>query len=144
VKLLFGEDEKVAKFVASLIPGTSRGFGNNRAVGIVNDAGDLIGGVVFHNWDPESGVIEISASATDKRWFMAARQFMYDFAFEACGCQMIVQRNDASNEYLNRQMRRFGYTEHRIARLRGRDEDGIVFTFTDDQWARHPMNNRKV
>ena len=43
---VFGHDEIVANFVASLIPECrARGFGKCRAMGVVNSEGDLIGGV---------------------------------------------------------------------------------------------------
>jgi hypothetical protein len=144
VKPLFDHDEAVAKFVASLIPGMERGFSANKAIGIINGDGTLVAGLVYHNWEPEAGIIEISGAAIDSRWMTRPiLQLMYDYPFLTCGCQMIVQRNSARNEHLNRQLRRWGYDEFRIPRMKGRDEDGIVFTLTDDQWAAHPMNMRK-
>lgn len=143
MKPLFGHDEAVSKFVASIIPGMERGFGPNKAIGIINSDGVLVAGLVYHNWEPEAGVIEVSGAAIDSRWMTRPiLQVMYDYPFLTCGCQMIVQRNSAKNEHLNKQLRRWGYSEYRIPRMKGRDEDGIVFTLTSEQWEAHPMNLR--
>lgn len=143
MKPVFDRSPEVAAFVASLIPGMERGFGNNKAIGIVNDDGELVAGLVYHNWEPEAGVIEVSGASVDRRWMTReVLNAMYDYPFLVCGCQMIVQRNSARNEHLNRQLRRWGYNEYHIPRMKGRDEDGIVFTFTVEQWAAHPVNMR--
>lgn len=146
MRLLFGHSKEVAAFVASLIPGMARGFGNCQAIGIIDGDGALVAGLVYHNWEPEAGIIELSGAAIVRHWCgRHVMQFMYDYPFVDCGCQMLVQRNSAKNEHLNRQNRRMGYNEIRIPRGKGRNEDLIVFTFTDDQWAAHPLNlrNRK-
>ena len=60
---VFGHDEVVAAFVAQLIPECrERGFGKCRAIGVVDETG-LLGGLVYRNWHPEVGTIEISGAA---------------------------------------------------------------------------------
>jgi len=142
---LFGHSATVSRFVADLIPGLERGFGENQSIGVIDKDGQLVAGLVYHNWEPEAGIIEISGASTTPRWFTRhIYQVMFDYPFLTCGCQMIVQRNSVKNEHLNAILRRWGYSEHLIPRMKGRDEDGIVFTFTDDQWAAHPKNLRNI
>ena len=60
---VYGYENIVAKFVADLIPSVgARGFGNCKTIGII-DGGMLVAGLVYHNWDPDAGVIEISGAA---------------------------------------------------------------------------------
>ena len=57
---VFGYDEIVAQFVAQMIPECrERGFGKCKAIGIANEQGKLLGGLVYRNWHPEFGTIEI-------------------------------------------------------------------------------------
>lgn len=102
--------------------------------------GEIVAGLVYHNWHPEAAVIEISGAATDARWLTPrVLREMFRIPFGSFRCQMVVFRISPSNEHLLGIIRRFGFTEHRIPRLRGRDEDEIIATFTDDQWRAHPL-----
>ena len=60
---VYNYDELVARFVAMLIPHCRRGFGRCKTIGVIDDAGQLIAGLVYHNYDPEAGIIEISGAA---------------------------------------------------------------------------------
>jgi RimJ/RimL family protein N-acetyltransferase len=135
VHLLYGHDKTVSDFVASLIPNCERGFSNCRAIGVLDPAGMLVAGVVYHDWNPEAGVIEMSCAAITPKWLtrpILSAIFSYPFRI---GCQMIVFRVSASNKRLHRQFRSLGFRSYPIPRLYGRTEDGIIFTLTDDQWA---------
>ncbi|MGN7808027.1 hypothetical protein ACTJKE_36100 [Ensifer sp. 22521] len=60
-------NQTIADFVASHIAGCERGFADFTTMG-VEEHGALVAGVVFHNYAPEAGVIELSAASTSKRW----------------------------------------------------------------------------
>jgi RimJ/RimL family protein N-acetyltransferase len=71
MRILLGDDERVADFVARLCPierpDWSRvGF---TAIGIVNAEARIVGGAVFSDWRPEFGTIELSGAAIDPRAF---------------------------------------------------------------------------
>jgi RimJ/RimL family protein N-acetyltransferase len=145
VKLLFGQSQAVVDFVQANIgiDGIERGFGNCQAVGVVDGNGALVGGMIYHDWSPERGVIELSIAATNPRWITRdVLQFMMDYPFITCGCQMLYQRNAASNERANNILRRWGYNEIKIPRMLGRDKDGVVFTLYAEQWEAHRKNRR--
>lgn len=114
--------------------GGNQQFGECKTMGVVRD-GNLIAAMVFHNWNPECGVIEISGAGTDKRWLSRVTlRAMFAYPFEDIGCQMVVMRVSERNEALARMLTVYGFKSHRIPRLRGRDEDEIIFTLTDDDW----------
>ena len=134
-KLLYGHDAAVASFVSHLLFGDNRGFGNCRAIGSIDADGKLIGGVVFHGWQPEAGTIELSSAATTPRWLSPVvldAIFRYPFAV---GCQMLLMRVSAKNTRLIRQLDALALRRLPIPRLYGRDEDGILYTMTDDDWS---------
>ena len=106
------------------------------AVGVVlSDAGELACVWVWHNWQPDAGVMEFSGASLTPRW-MTRRilHALFAYAFERAGCQMVVTRNSAANESLHKQLWAFGFDRFDIPRLFGRREDGVVWTMTDDQW----------
>lgn len=139
MRLLYGEDGRVADFVAGNIDGCGRGFGNAKAIGVERN-GKLIAGIVYHNWCPEWETIEVSGAAIDKRWIrrdILCGLFEYPFSF----CQMIIAQHDRDN-HVRRIWKSLGADEYRIPRLRGRTRDGYIATITKEQWAESPFNAR--
>ena len=127
-------DARVAAWVARRIPGCERGFGECQALG-VEHKGEIVAGLVFHNWEPESGVIEISAAATDPRWMTrTVIRTALDYAFSQAGCQMVVARQAVTNLAPRKAWKALGAKEYIIPRLRGRNEAGSLITLTDDAW----------
>lgn len=106
----------------------------------VFDGSCLIAVILFNNYQPEEGVIEIHGAATDRRWLnRQTLRAMFAFPFERLGCQIVVMRVSERNGMWNgrgihRLLKSYGFKDHRIPRLRGRDEDEIIYTLTDDDW----------
>jgi RimJ/RimL family protein N-acetyltransferase len=59
---------------------------------------------------------------------------MFAHAFLGLGCQAVVLRVSEHNERMLSILKRFGFSSHRLPRLRGRDEDEVLNILTDDQW----------
>jgi len=140
---IFGHDEAVAAFVAQLIPECrERGFGKCRAIGIADAEGNLLGGLVYRNWCPEVGTIEISGAAVPGTNWLSRRtvQVMYDYPFYGVGCQMVIKTTMADNEIVLRIKAAIGFTFYRIAHLGGPGRDGVVGTLTVDQWEQSKYN----
>lgn len=137
----------VARFVASHIPGCERGFGDNCvAMGIIETGAEpkLIAGVVYHNYCPESGVIELSAASTSKRWLSRpVLKAMFSYPFDQAGCQMAVLRVSERNPIMVSIALRYGFKSYLIPRLRGRDEAEHILTLTDDDWRANRFNQEK-
>jgi hypothetical protein len=141
---VYGHDEIVAGFVAAMIPAAQdRGFGRCKAIGVV-DGDQLIAGLVYHNWNPEAGVIEMSAAAIPGRQWLTRETIrqMYQYPFLQIGCQMMLQLTPASDERLLRQLSALNYTFVRIPRLLGRDSDGVVCLLTREAWQDNKFNKR--
>jgi hypothetical protein len=141
---VYGHDFVVSQFVATMIPRVrERGFGECKAIGIIED-GTLIAGLVYHNYEPDAEIIEISGAAIPgKNWLTRETiKRMYQFPFITCGCQMIVQRNSEDDERLLYMLSRYGYHFVRFPRMLGRDKDGVVCCLTYEAWANNRYNKR--
>lgn len=132
---LYGHSEAVAAFVASLIPECSRGFGNCTAIGVL-DGEKLVAGLVYHNWNPDSGVIEMSCAAVTSRWLTRpVLRAIYDYPFNQVGCQLAVARVAEDATHLRRMWKAIGADEYIIPRLRGRTASEAILTLTAEAWA---------
>ena len=124
----------IIRFVARQIEGAERGFGNCVTMGVV-DGNRLIAGMVFHNYSPKSRTIELSGSATSKRWLTrSVFNAMFGYAFNQVGCQMLVARHSEHNKRLRRMWNAVGATEYLIPRLRGENEAEAIATYTAEAW----------
>ncbi|MGL6208725.1 MAG: hypothetical protein ACRC14_02705 [Paracoccaceae bacterium] len=93
-----------------------------------------IGGVVFHDWNPEARVMCMSAAGGPGWLSRSVLYAMHSYIFDQAGCQLAVMQVAEDNERMRRIGLAYGYTEHRIPRLRGRDKAEIVMTLADDKW----------
>jgi RimJ/RimL family protein N-acetyltransferase len=142
---VYGHDEVVAQFVAQLIPHCRRGWKKEetRAIGVINEQGHLIAGLVYFNHDPEAGTIEIAGASIDPHWLTRGTiARMYQYPFLQCGCQMIYQKTPAENMRLLRQLAVYGYKFVKQERMFGRDRDGVICSLTYEAWAGNRFNKR--
>lgn len=134
----------IERFVSERINDDGDGFGNCAALGVVKD-GRLAAGVVYHNWRPSAGVIEMSAASEDRRWLRRpVLRAMFAYPFEEVGCQMVVARHRESALHLRRMWSAIGADEIIIPRLRGRDEGEAVALLTAETWQQGKFANGKV
>lgn len=73
MRIIYDQSAAISAWVAQRVRrgAEKRGFAPCTAIGIADDK-ELIGGMVFHNWSPESGVMEISCAGDDARWLHPA------------------------------------------------------------------------
>lgn len=136
-------NDGIGQFVASHIVGCDRGFEKFNSMGVI-DKDRLIAGVIYHNWSPETGVIELSAASTSPLWLtVPVLNAMFDYPFRQLGCQICILRVSERNQRMRRILDRFGFSSVRVPRLRGRDEAEIIFTLTDDAWNSNKFNTRQ-
>jgi RimJ/RimL family protein N-acetyltransferase len=68
-ELLCGCDKQVADWVAERIPDVDGdGFGDCRAIGVLSDRGQIICGVVFHDYAPIAKTMQLSIAASNPMW----------------------------------------------------------------------------
>lgn len=130
--LLFGASDQIAAWVSERLGGPD--FGNCQAVGVLQ--GDvLIAGVVFHGWQPDSNVIEVSAAAYSPKWATRSNLTrLFAYPFDGLGVRIAFARMAEKNERARRLWRAFGATETAIPELRDAGEAEIIATLTRAQW----------
>lgn len=97
--VLYGADEQVGEMVASMIPHVGPGgFGIRdatgrlpyTALGVVR-SGFLLGGVVFHNFKPEDGIIEMSGASSRADWLRPSTlRRLFSYPFVQLGCVNLI------------------------------------------------------
>lgn len=109
-------------------------MGPYSTMGVI-DKGEIIAVVLYHNWDEQAAIIEMSAASTTPRWLARpVLKSMFEYPFDELGCQMVVLRVSEHNRRMRGIAKRFGFVEHRIPRLRGREEAEIILTLTVEDW----------
>jgi RimJ/RimL family protein N-acetyltransferase len=137
-----GHEDVIADFISAFNSRDDRviNLRHCKTIGVIDNEGKLIAGIVYHNYDPDAGVIEVTLAATDRRWVTRATlRRGFEFPFIQCNCQMIYTRVRSDNEYLLGMLARLNFSFTLIPRMYGRAEDGVVCTLTDDQWLEIPV-----
>lgn len=130
------ETEILSSLVADRIwPTKGRTFGECRAIAILNDD-QLAAGLIYHNYDPDAHVIEISGAAWVKGWLTrSVLKAMYGYPFIDCGCQAVIQRVSDDDTAQHRMLKAYGAERYRIPRLRGENSAENIFLTTREAWA---------
>lgn len=131
---IFGFDDVVADFVARQIFPNGGNFGNKKSIGFAQE-GILVAGFVYHNWQPEAQLIEVSGASIIRKWATKdVVRTIFGYPFDQIDCQAVVARHSEYNTRVRRIWRALGATEHVIPRLRGRDEAEAVAVLTVETW----------
>jgi hypothetical protein len=102
-------------------------------MGFLDATGTVEAVIVYHNWQPEAGVIEISAASVNRSWSTRERvKAVFDYPFRHC--RMVVARIGEHNRRARRIWRSLGADEYLIPALRSPTESEVIFTLTADQW----------
>lgn len=137
---------EIIRFVELGIFPEGRHFGPASAMGWADDSG-LVAGVVFHNWDPDTQVIEISSYSTRRDWATrGAVSAMFTYPFDDLGCRMVVARHSEHNSRARRIWSALGAKEYVIADLRGDGEAECLATLRREDFKKSRFNRgaRKI
>jgi hypothetical protein len=141
---VYGQNELVSAAVAAMIPQMhGRGFGNCTTIGVL-DGKALVAGIIYHNWEPDAGIIEMSVAALPGVPWLSRETIhrMYSFPFVQLGCQMVINRIAADDERLLAQCARLGYDLIKFPRMLGRDRDGVIGQLTVEAWNANKISKR--
>lgn len=123
-------------FITTRIWGQPKDMTDGTVLAVAED-NRIIGACLFHNWQPDEGVIELTSASISPRWLSRpVLRAMFGYAFDRLGCQAAVMRVDPANTRMCRIASAFGFQRYEIGRLRGRDKSEVVFVLGDDEWRR--------
>lgn len=126
--------EALSWFVAGRIGAPVAGAERGTAMAVA-DGVKIIAAVIYHNYQPDAGVIELSAASDDKRWLTRpVLAEMFAFPFDQLGCQAVVLRADANRRDLKRIFTAYGFNLVVVPRMRGRDAPEAIYVLGDDEW----------
>lgn len=129
----------VGDFVSTIMFGRPGEIVNYCSMAVVRD-GELVAGILYHNYYPDTGVVEISGAAIDKRWMTRGVVCdMFSMPFERLGCQLIAMRTSEHNSSVRNILERYGVSSVTIPRMRGINEAEILFTVTKEEWLKSPF-----
>lgn len=135
-----GDEAKAkSRWVGDRIDDTERGWTYCVVMEITRN-GEIIGGVVFHDYNPEAGTICMSAAGETGWLTRRVIAAIHGYVFDVAGCQLAVLDVSENNSLMLRVARAVGYREYRIPRLRGRNEAAMILTLSDDDWRGSKFN----
>lgn len=155
MRLLVGQDKLVAAWVARRIPhvGTVDNFGPCTAIGVTSNDGILLGGVVYSNFRPEYGDIELSfasdavASIPDRVKAGKTRQVspvrwltrpilcaLLSYPFDQLNCRRVTGVTPRKATSARRFLDHFGFKREGCVREGFGDDDAIVSGLLRREW----------
>jgi RimJ/RimL family protein N-acetyltransferase len=98
------------------------------AIGVEAEDGRLMGVVVFHDYQPAYGTLQVSAVAEDPRWMRARDVFalMFDYAFRHCGARKLYSVTPASNQRALRFVWGLGFKPEARLQLQLGADDAVI------------------
>lgn len=146
MRLLWGDDENVAAWVAARIPHMAgEGFGACVAVGVLSQAGVPLAGVVFTNYRPQTRDIEMSFAADSRRWLTRGLiTGIMRYPFVQLDCQRVTgftpKRAKAARAFLDA----FGFKREGVARRGFGNDDAIISGLLRSEWDASRFNLERV
>lgn len=139
------DTQALSHLVADRIwPTKGRNFGECRGIAVM-EGDKLAAGLIYHNYDPDAHVIEISGAAWVKGWLTRdVLKVMYGYPFIDCDCQAIIQRVSDDDHAQHRMLKAHGAERYRIPRLRGVDAAENIFVTTREAWASNKFNRGRI
>lgn len=148
LRLLYHHDAEVIHWVCERIPHLAvripffdKGgvLGPAVGIGVVDGAGELIAGTIFHGYDPFVKAIEVSCAASTSRWASRAvfRQILR-YPFEELLCARVTAVTPRRSPPAATSPRKFleglGFVREGSIRLGFGDDNAIVYGLLADEW----------
>lgn len=136
--LIWDQPAIVAAWVARAIGMNGFHGGPILACGVTGDDGALLAGVVYHDFYPEHGDIQVSMAAVSPRWCTRANvRAILRAAYAANRCDRITACIDADNIRALKILTGLGFViEGRRLRARHRTTDELILGLYREQAAR--------
>ena len=135
--LIYGHDEFIANWVADLIP-TVGTFGKCVTIGVPNDQGDLIAGVVYNSYKPDFGTIELTMASISPMW--ARKETIAEllrYPFEQLECYKVYTITPAWNKKALKVNAHIGFVQEAIlAHQFGKKKHAVVMRMLQPDYKR--------
>lgn len=127
-------DDAVREFVENGLWGGRRQLSQSVCVGYACTHDGIIAGFAYHNYDPDTRVVEVSGYSSRRRWATrrAVKRICWDMPFVTLSCRVMVARMSEHNRVARRIMRSLGAEEYVIPELRGYREGEAIAVLRRD------------
>lgn len=132
MNLVYGEDERIARWVHGQIPHMPTGFAGMKALGVVDHDFRILGGVVYHEY--RGNDIQISCASVSRRWL--CRKFLYAmffYPFTTLGCDRVTSCVPAKNMHTRRFIEGLGFKQEGIMRRGFIEDDCVIYGLLHDE-----------
>lgn len=130
------------QFVEQGLWGGKRSFEDGAmAIGFATEGAGLVAGVVYHDYDPEKGSVEMSAYSSTRRWLnRRLLSTIFAYPFEQIGCRITIARMSEQNAQSTGVWERLGAEMVRLPEVWGEGIACIVAVLTKDNWQESRFN----
>ena len=123
------------KFVEMGLWKGKKQFGASTAIGFANKQKGIIAGVVYHNFDPDSRVIEISAYSDSPKWLSKNNlKRIFDYPFNQLNTRLVIGRCSERNVRVRKIWKRLGADEVIVPKIRNHNENEIITILDKTIW----------
>lgn len=132
---IYDHPEETKAFVERGLWNGHRQFGACVAIGFANAHEGLVAGFVYHNYDPDTGVIEVSGYSSQRKW--ATKELLkviFEYPFNQLNARLVVARHSEHNKRVRRIWRSIGALEYVIPELRSNGEAEAISVLSRNAW----------
>lgn len=134
----------VAQWVADQI-GHGLDWGPCEAIGVVDKNDNLIGGVVFNQYQPQYRNIEVSFASIRSDWLTPSLvSGIVGYAFNQLGCARITSLTPKKLRRARQFLIKFGFKHEGTIRLGYGNDDCIISGLLASEWAVHRFNRGRA
>lgn len=154
MRLLYGHANDIAHWVACRIPLMAQvvasnppgeAFGACNAIGVVDEQGTVVGGVIYHNWQPVFRTIDLSFAADTPRWLTPALvRALLSYPFSELACQRVTTLTPKRNRRARAFLERFGFKREGCVKRGFGADDAIISGLLVEEWEAHRFNRPRV
>lgn len=137
LSLVEGFDKIVRDFVASRAPmGHAEFTDGDKGFAIVNGRGELVAGIVFSEWRPHFGTLELSAVALNSACLSPGIvSALGDYAFRKLNANRVWARTSSKNYRATRLLSNLGFTpEGTAVHFYGVNRNAVTFRMLKHEW----------
>ncbi len=128
--------DAVRAFVENGLWGGAEQFSpDTQALGFVRGGEGLVAGMIYHNWSPRHGTIELSGFSTRRDWMTRTNlSQIIGYPFDDAGVRLLIGRTSEHNAPARRIWRALGSKEYLIPDVRAEGEGEVFYTLSQQQW----------
>jgi RimJ/RimL family protein N-acetyltransferase len=126
MKVLYGHDAFVAQWVVDRIPHAEH-FGPASALGVIDKDGKAVAGVVYHDFIPAYGTLQLSMVAETPRW--ATRSILKElltYPFEQLGVRKVWTATPLKNQRALRFNKGIGFKQEAVLANHYGDDHAVI------------------